>query len=139
MVDLPEKAIRSISTGHYHSFALTAFGDLYSWGRNREFQVKFTDKVELKLKAPPCRIDDFGSSHVSQVHGSGVISMAILDNGTVWGWGSSKRGQLGLGFNVLSSYKPKQIKGDLDGKYIKQVWVRLPFSLVFHKLVNCLV
>ena len=32
---------------------------------------------------------------------SGVASFAVLTDGTVWSWGTSKRGQLGLGAGVL--------------------------------------
>ena len=45
---------------------------------------------------------------------SGVASFAATSDGTVWVWGSSKRGQLGLGPGVIEAHQPKRIP-DLKG------------------------
>ena len=45
---------------------------------------------------------------------SGVASFAATSDGTVWVWGSSKRGQLGLGPGVIEAHQPKRIPG-LEG------------------------
>ncbi len=43
-----------------------------------------------------------------------MASFAVLTDGTVWTWGSSKRGQLGLGPDVVHALKPQRIPG-LEG------------------------
>lgn len=42
-------------------------------------------------------------AQVKDAAASGVASFAVLTDGTVWSWGSSKRGQLGLGPGTSSS------------------------------------
>ena len=51
---------------------------------------------------------------VSSAAASGVASFAVLEDGTVWGWGSSKRGQLGLGQGTVHALKPQRLPG-LEG------------------------
>jgi len=51
---------------------------------------------------------------VTSAAASGVASFAVLEDGTVWGWGSSKRGQLGLGQGTVQALKPQRLPG-LEG------------------------
>ncbi len=51
---------------------------------------------------------------VTSAAASGVASFAVLEDGTVWGWGSSKRGQLGLGRGMHKTFKPQRLPG-LEG------------------------
>lgn len=51
---------------------------------------------------------------VKCVAASGVTSFAVLADGTVWAWGMSKRGQLGLGPGVVQALKPQPVPG-LEG------------------------
>ena len=41
---------------------------------------------------------------------SGVVSAAIGDDGSLWVWGRSKRGQLGLGRDVTEATKPSKVE-----------------------------
>lgn len=51
---------------------------------------------------------------------SGVVSAAIGDDGSLWVWGKSKRGQLGLGKDVTEAVKPSRVDA-LAGEKIVQV------------------
>ncbi len=51
---------------------------------------------------------------VTSAAASGVASFAVLEDGTVWGWGSSRRGQLGLGQGIVEALKPQRLPG-LEG------------------------
>ena len=51
---------------------------------------------------------------VKSMAASGVASFAVLTDGTVWTWGTSKRGQLGLGPGHVQALKPQRIPG-LEG------------------------
>lgn len=51
---------------------------------------------------------------VKSMAASGVASFAVLTDGTVWGWGSSKRGQLGLGPGLVQALHPQRLPG-LEG------------------------
>lgn len=45
---------------------------------------------------------------------SGVAAFAVDEQGAVWAWGTSKRGQLGLGPGIISSPVPTRVPG-LEG------------------------
>ena len=51
---------------------------------------------------------------VKSMAASGVASFAVLTDGTVWTWGSSKPGQLGLGPGCVQSLQPQRVAG-LEG------------------------
>jgi alpha-tubulin suppressor-like RCC1 family protein len=46
--------------------------------------------------------------------------MAIARDGTLWAWGKSKRGQLGLGANVIHAQTPQRVEA-LSGQHVVQV------------------
>lgn len=50
---------------------------------------------------------------------SGVVSAAIGDDGSLWVWGRSKRGQLGLGKDVTEAIKPSKVEALSDHEIIK--------------------
>lgn len=51
---------------------------------------------------------------VKSMAASGVASFAVLTDGTVWAWGSSRRGQLGLGPGCVQTLQPQRLPG-LEG------------------------
>ena len=51
---------------------------------------------------------------------SGVISAAIEGDGSLWVWGKSKRGQLGLGEQVMEAVVPSRVEA-LAGEKITKV------------------
>lgn len=51
---------------------------------------------------------------------SGVVSAAIGDDGSLWTWGKSKRGQLGLGKEIIEAVLPSKVKA-LAGEKIAKV------------------
>lgn len=57
---------------------------------------------------------------VKDITGSGVISMAIDVHGSLWAWGKSKRGQLGLGEGITEVVFPQLVQA-LYGQQILQV------------------
>lgn len=57
---------------------------------------------------------------VQSVSASGVISSAVGDDGSLWVWGKSKRGQLGLGKGITEAILPSRVEG-LAGERIAKV------------------
>ncbi|KAL5670439.1 hypothetical protein ACJX0J_022660, partial [Zea mays] len=47
---------------------------------------------------------------VQAVSASGVVSAAIGSDGSLWVWGRSKRGQLGLGKDIVEAAVPSKVK-----------------------------
>lgn len=50
---------------------------------------------------------------------SGVISAAIGDDGSLWVWGKSKRGQLGLGKGITEALLPSRVEALSEEKIAK--------------------
>lgn len=68
----------------------------------------------------PKRVHGLQKVMVKASFASGVVSAAIGDDGSLWVWGKSKRGQLGLGKDVTEAITPSRVDA-LTGEKIVQV------------------
>lgn len=99
------------SFGLRHRAALLSTGALYMWGSNRFCQLGMGENPPHKTRRKwnmPQQITLEGK--VVSVQCGGCHTVAIVDNGTVYAWGSNEYGQLGLGSNVNSQDSPRQLK-----------------------------
>ena len=98
-----------ISSGHDHSLAIKTNGTLWSWGNNNNGQLGNGITLGNGMNWSALEPAQIGSSQDwAAVAGGGMHSLAIKTNGTLWGWGDSSIGQLGLG-DVMGSTVPVQI------------------------------
>lgn len=116
---LPEDVV-SVGAGHYHSMAVAQTGELWAWGRNLEGQLGERDGNTREKWHQPQRVRGLESVEVVSARGSGVVSMAIARDGSLWTWGKSKRGQLGLGTKIMYAQTPKRVEA-LVGQQVVQV------------------
>ncbi|XP_044936520.1 RCC1 and BTB domain-containing protein 1 isoform X5 [Mustela putorius furo] len=91
------KQVVEVACGSHHSMALAADGEVFAWGYNNCGQVGSgsTTNQPTPRKVTNCL-------HIKRVVGIAcgqTSSMAVLDNGEVYGWGYNGNGQLGLGNN----------------------------------------
>ncbi|KAI3769433.1 hypothetical protein L6452_00535 [Arctium lappa] len=100
--------ISSIAAGHHHSLDVTSQGHLWSWGRNVESQLGRGLHSPRETWVEPQRIE--GLIGVQSAFASGVVSAAIGVDGSLWVWGKSNRGQLGLGERITEAVLPCKIK-----------------------------
>ncbi|KVI02116.1 Regulator of chromosome condensation 1/beta-lactamase-inhibitor protein II [Cynara cardunculus var. scolymus] len=107
----------SIAAGHYHSLAVTSQGHLWSWGRNVEGQLGRGVGSPRETWSRPQRVE--GLSSVRSAFASGVVSAAIGLDGSLWVWGKSKRGQLGLGNGITEAVFPSRIEALAKEEIIK--------------------
>ncbi|KAI8006670.1 Ultraviolet-B receptor UVR8 [Camellia lanceoleosa] len=112
--------VSSISAGHYHSLAVTSLGELWAWGRNIESQLGRGLHSPRESWNEPKRVEGLDQVKVQAAFASGVISAAIGDDGSLWVWGKSKRGQLGLGKGITESVSPSRVEA-LAGEEIVKV------------------
>lgn len=68
----------------------------------------------------PKRVQGLENVKVRAAFASGVISAAIGDDGSLWVWGKSKRGQLGLGKGIIEAIVPTRVEA-LAGQKIAKV------------------
>uniref|UniRef100_A0A1B6LQS4 Uncharacterized protein n=1 Tax=Graphocephala atropunctata TaxID=36148 RepID=A0A1B6LQS4_9HEMI len=91
----------AVACGGWHSCALTADGDLYSWGWNMAGQLGLLNQEprgKVSVQAVPQVVDwlDQSGVQVSQVACGARHTVVLLDDGSVWGCGWNGYGQLAL-------------------------------------------
>ncbi|KAG9448875.1 hypothetical protein H6P81_008840 [Aristolochia fimbriata] len=111
--------ISSVGAGHYHSLAVTSEGEVWAWGRNEEGQLGRGVKAPRDSWNKPTRVEGLDGVRVRATFASAVASMAIDDNGSLWVWGKSKRGQLGLGKGITEAWRPTKVEALAGEKIVK--------------------
>lgn len=97
-VETPEqikelKDIFYIYQGVGHGLAIDDKGNLWSWGDNRKGQIG-NGKFE-KEDIPVLQVA--GMAGVTFASGGAEHTIALINDGSVWSWGSNEKGQLGDG------------------------------------------
>lgn len=68
----------------------------------------------------PKRVEGLENVKVCGAYASGVVSSAVGEDGSVWVWGKSKRGQLGLGKHIIEAVAPSRVEA-LSGENVAKV------------------
>ena len=99
---LPPNVV-GIGAGSFHSLAWTSNGQLYTWGRNKEWQLgRPLAATEIDYSIAPELVPSL-DQEIIKATGSGVATFAITKQGELLVAGTSKRGQLGLGKDQTQS------------------------------------
>ena len=98
-------AAKAISAGDTHTCALLTDGTVWCWGDNSagelgNGQITVQDSNGYAGISPPVQVQGLPSKATAIGCGS-LFSCALLDDGTIWCWGSDGYGQLGDGL-ILS-------------------------------------
>ncbi|XP_058040409.1 RCC1 and BTB domain-containing protein 1-like [Ahaetulla prasina] len=95
--NLLTKKVTEVACGSHHSLALSSDGDVYAWGYNNCGQVGSGSTAN---QPTPRRVSNCLQAKVAVSIACGqTSSVAVIDNGEVYGWGYNGNGQLGLGNN----------------------------------------
>lgn len=96
--------VRSVGAGLYHSFAVTAAGELFSWGAGSggqlgvaraDLQNPFGEAAGALVGHPKC-VTGCGPTVVGAAGGRNM-SLATTHSGDIYSWGRAASGQLGHG------------------------------------------
>jgi len=87
-----------------HSLAIKSDGTLWAWGSNVYGQLGLGDTIATRLS--PVQVGT-GTNWV-HISASYSHSLAIKSDGTLWAWGNSSNGQLGLG-DTTTRLSPVQV------------------------------
>ena len=139
--------VSKVCWGGLHTLAIAGDGELFTWGRGEGGQLGLSKKSLESLE----RLDWGISVPISIIKDKTIIdiaagvahSIALSEDGEVYGWGNSNYGQLGLGFsgesfepgtgNAESSiYEPTLIK-HLRGTEIARVYAGSTFTMFLSK------
>lgn len=105
--------ITSIARGIQHAVALRSDGTVWDWGYNGFGQL---GNVNIgSFSNVPVQVS--GLTDIVAIAGGAYHSLAIRNDGTVWGWGYNGSGELGNGNNTNSTV-PVQVSGLTDVKAI---------------------
>ncbi|KAL1567299.1 ultraviolet-B receptor UVR8 [Salvia divinorum] len=108
-----------VAAGPYHSLAFTSDGHVWAWGRNNESQLGRGPLSPRETWSKPQKVEGLDKVMVRAAFASGVVSAAIGDDGALWVWGKSKRGQLGLGNHVTEAVLPARVESLLGQEIVK--------------------
>lgn len=99
--------IQSIAAGEVHGLAVRSDGAVLSWGDNFAGQLGIgsTDNQPHPVPFVVPRL-----AGATQVTAGYEHSLALLSEGTVWGWGNNRDGRLGTGA-TYSHYLPAPVSG----------------------------
>jgi alpha-tubulin suppressor-like RCC1 family protein len=100
-VSLPSGTnVIAISTGGYHSLALTSTGQVLAWGRNDWGQLGNGTKID---SSTPVAVSLPSGTTAAAISGAELHSLALTSTGSVLAWGRNANGELGIGTTVDSS------------------------------------
>ncbi|KAM3240969.1 hypothetical protein ACQJBY_054172 [Aegilops geniculata] len=103
-------SVDAVAAGHYHSLAVSSAGEVWAWGRNEEGQLGRGLQAPRNTWSNPEQVRGLENIQVRAVSASGVVSAAIGCDGSLWVWGRSKRGQLGLGKDIVEATMPSRVE-----------------------------
>jgi alpha-tubulin suppressor-like RCC1 family protein len=92
---LRDKRITQIACGEFHSLILTDKADVYTWGRGFEGQLGLSKSIEIA--STPQFVKTFYGKPIKFIAAGAFYSLAITKEGSLYGWGEAKLGQLGMG------------------------------------------
>ncbi|MEK3956028.1 RCC1 domain-containing protein [Psychrobacillus sp. FSL K6-1464] len=99
------EGIVEVTTGSYHSLALTSEGEVYSWGYNNQGQLGLNTSTQIIYT--PSKIE--GLPKIVSVSAGDYFSLAVAENGSLYGWGLNTYDQLGLNSRVKNYLMPVKI------------------------------
>jgi alpha-tubulin suppressor-like RCC1 family protein len=114
-----------VAVGDFRSTALTAAGEMYSWGSNGYGQLgtgTLTDRPTPTLMAAAP-----GSTWTGVAAGFGH-TVALAANGNLYTWGDNYHGQLGIG-STATTLARQSIASPVAGQYWTQAAAGYNFSL----------
>jgi alpha-tubulin suppressor-like RCC1 family protein len=111
----------AVAAGTYFSLALKADGTVWAWGVNGNGQLgrDVTTSCKGFLKDLSCSVVPIPVRDlikVKAIAAGAYHGLALIDDGTVWAWGSGKNGELGNGTSgaEMQTQAPAQV-GSLTG------------------------
>ena len=104
---LAGQRVVAVSSGEYHSIAITADGSVWSWGWGGNGRLGHGDEQNQLL---PKKVEALAGQRVVAVSSGECHSIVITASGPVVSWGEGRRGFLGHGEDLSNQLLPKKIE-----------------------------
>ncbi|MCT4612577.1 MAG: GBS Bsp-like repeat-containing protein, partial [Clostridia bacterium] len=117
--------VKRVDLGYEHGVVLKTDGRVYSWGRNRNYQLGTgggTTSYSPGLTS--VRGGETGATYltgIKDVAAGSNFSVALKEDGTVFAWGNNDSGQLGDGTKISRSTPVKVRGGETGDTYLTGV------------------
>ncbi|KAI8108897.1 hypothetical protein M9435_005314 [Picochlorum sp. BPE23] len=110
VVDFGPVKMRHIAAGSSFTLSCSDTGDVYSWGTNAEGALGQSSEG-VSSAYEPMLVDFFGvdGRDVVKLAAGSSHALALTANGAVYGFGSNRFGQLGVGQHVTKTHTPIQV------------------------------
>jgi len=103
---LAGRRVVAVSAGAAHGLAITADGNLWSWGNGGSGKLGHGNEQQQLL---PKKIEAFAGRRVVAASAAANYNLAITADGAVWSWGYGYRGKLGHG-DEQAHQQPKKVE-----------------------------
>jgi RHS repeat-associated protein len=95
--------VTALGAGQIHSLAVRSDGTVWGWGDDGSDELGSTPAPTPGCTCSDTPIPVVGLSGVTAVAGGDLFSLALKSDGTVWGWGWNRYGQLGTAWDGANS------------------------------------
>ncbi|KAG9147843.1 hypothetical protein Leryth_003445 [Lithospermum erythrorhizon] len=110
-----DKVMGLVACGWRHTISVSSSGSIYTFGWGKYGQLGHGDFEDHLV---PHRLDALQGELISQISGGWRHTMALGNDGKLYGWGWNKFGQVGVGDNV-DHCSPVQLKFPEDQKIVQ--------------------
>ncbi|KAF0697007.1 Aste57867_12281 [Aphanomyces stellatus] len=117
---LSELNVVQVAAGDYHSAALTASGDVYTWGSGKDGQLGLGTNDDRNV---PRKVSELDGIQIVQVACGGGHTACVAADGTLWVFGRGRSGQLGRGDQLesIAAARNSPIQVKLPQQHARQV------------------
>ncbi|HCC07805.1 MAG TPA: hypothetical protein DEP72_06585 [Clostridiales bacterium] len=113
--------VEMISAGEFHTVALKSDGTVYGWGNNGEGELGDGTTINRKTPVKVLGVEGNGNlTGICQISAGKYHTVALKNDGTVYGWGNNGDGELGDG-TIIERYTPVQVLGVGGVEYLTGV------------------
>ncbi|ETV68259.1 hypothetical protein, variant 1 [Aphanomyces astaci] len=104
-----------VAAGEYHSAALTASGQVYTWGLGKDGQLGLGTNDDRNI---PRKLSELDGLHIVQVACGGGHTVCVSADGNLWVFGRGRSGQLGRGDQLesIAAYRNTPVQVQLPLK-----------------------
>jgi len=97
----------SVAVGGHHNLAIKSDGTLWGWGENIYGQLGDGKSGRFRMQSTP--VPSVPGNDWKQAAVGGSHSLALKNDGTLWGWGLNWGGELGTGNTNTQVAVPEQV------------------------------